>query len=61
MVETHAQKTLEAEIKRLVEKSDQFTNEGAKNPEISLIEAIQQQVMGKKQMDKLLESVSESE
>lgn len=48
MVESHAQKTLEAEIKRLVEKSDQFTNEGAKNPEISLIEAIQQQVMGKK-------------
>lgn len=63
MVETHAQQTLEAEIKRIVEKSDTLLNDGnlARNPGDNLIQAIQQQVKGKKQMDKLLEIASESE
>ena len=61
MVESHAQKTLEAEIKRLVERPAPFLDESVKNPEISLIEAIQLQIKGKKQMDKLLEVASESE
>ena len=61
MVESHAQKTLDAEIKRLVERPDPFLSDCVKNPEISLIEAIQQQIKGKRQMDKLLEVASESE
>ena len=63
-VENHAQRTLEAEIKRLVERPESFLKDGfdgLKNPEISLIETIHNQVKGKKQMDKLLELASESE
>ena len=69
-VEIHAQKTLEAEIKRLVERPESFLlkdtaaaagGDGLKNPEASLIETIHNQIKGKKQMDKLLELASESE
>ena len=71
-VEIHAQKTLEAEIKRLVERPESFLlkdsaaaaaagGDGQKNPEASLIETIHNQIKGKKQMDKMLELASESE
>ena len=66
-VENHAQKTLEAEIKRLVERPESFLlkdsagGDGQKNPEASLIETIHNQIKGKKQMNKLLELASESE
>ena len=62
-VEKHAFKTLEAEIKRLVERPEAQINDSSnsKQFENTMIESIHQQVKGKKQMDRLLESVSESE
>ena len=62
-VETHALKTLEAEIKRLVERPETQINDSSssKQFENTMIETIHQQVKGRKQMDRLLESVNESE
>ena len=62
-VEKHALKTLEAEIKRLVERPEAQITESSnsKQFENTMIESIHQQVKGKKQMDRLLESVAESE
>ena len=62
-VEKHALRTLEAEIKRLVERPEAqiVDSNSSKQFENSMIESIHQQVKGKKQMDRLLESVTESE
>ena len=56
-------KTLEAEIKRLVERPETQIDDSSssKQFEHTMIESIHQQVKGKKQMDRLLESVTESE
>ena len=51
---------MEEEIKRLVERPDILDNE-SKNYESNMIDAIQQQVKGRKQMSRLLELASETE
>ena len=62
-VEKHALRTLEAEIKRLVERPETqiVDSHSQKQFENTMIESIHLQVKGKKQMDRLLESVAESE
>ena len=47
IVENHARKALDAEIKRIVEKPDLYMSEG-KNVETGMIEAIQTSIKGKK-------------
>ena len=57
-VEKHALKTLEDEIKRLVERPEsQIVDDsnGSKKFENTIIDSIHQQVKGKKQMDRLLD------
>ena len=62
-VESHAIKTLEAEIKRLVERPETQIDDShsSKQFENTMIESIHLQVKGRKQMDRLLESVAESD
>ena len=61
IVEDHAFKTLEAEIKRLVERPEVQIDvqNGAKQFESTMIDTIHQQVKGRKQMDRLLEAANE--
>lgn len=53
-MESQAMRKLEQEIRHLVEKPDAYTPVEGKTVETSLIEAISNQVKGKKQMDRLL-------
>ena len=59
-VEDHAQKVMDAEIKRLIERPEVFMQEG-NNYQSNMIDAISQKVKGRVQMSKLIEKAQERE
>jgi len=59
-VEDHAQKVMDAEIKRLIERPEVFMQEG-NNYQSNMIDAISQKVKGRVQMGKLIGKAQERE